>query len=137
MAPGLRPWLNIFEALLTVVEWNLSTPIISKTELTEGFICFHTCSHPRGESAGLALRWDIWGVPERWCESVRYVVVEKGKKRAPKRARSLEEGSILVGSDSSAEDVSKLSPLGGTSLAIDSGDRRIVVLTQESIARSG
>ncbi|KAL5986241.1 hypothetical protein ACLOJK_014574 [Asimina triloba] len=44
-----------------------------------------------------------------WFESVRFVVAEKGKKRALKRVRQSEEGSILVGSDSSAEDASELS----------------------------
>ncbi|KAL5993993.1 hypothetical protein ACLOJK_038350 [Asimina triloba] len=125
MAPGLRPWLNIFKELRTVAEWNFNATIIPETAIdnnigyTEDYLLlFATCR---------ALM----------CESVRFVAVKKEKKRAPKRPRPLEEGSNLVGSDSFTEDVSKLSPLGGTSLAADSGDRRRVVLTQESIARSG
>ncbi|KAL5985383.1 hypothetical protein ACLOJK_027367, partial [Asimina triloba] len=70
---------------------------------------------------------DIWCVPEKWeeplpglipqlfCESACFVAMEKGEEHAPKRARPLEERSILVGSDSSTEDASELFPVGESS----------------------
>ncbi|KAL6001885.1 hypothetical protein ACLOJK_040449 [Asimina triloba] len=82
---------------------------------------------------GTALHW----FPSReeffhWCKSVHFVAVEMEKKRVSKRAYLLEEGSILVGSNSSVEDVFELSPL-----VADRGDRRRAVLSQESVAWSG
>ncbi|KAL5986226.1 hypothetical protein ACLOJK_014559 [Asimina triloba] len=56
--------------------------------------------------------------------SVRFTAVEKGKKRPPKRACQLEEGSILVDSDSSTADASVLSPTGGLLAAADRVDLR-------------
>ncbi|KAL6000749.1 hypothetical protein ACLOJK_006475 [Asimina triloba] len=36
MVPDLRSWLNIFKALRTVAEWNLSAPIIPKIGIAYG-----------------------------------------------------------------------------------------------------
>ncbi|KAL6002269.1 hypothetical protein ACLOJK_034199 [Asimina triloba] len=62
--------------------------------------------------------------------------MKKGKKRTPKRVHPFEEGSILVGSDSSAEDTSGLSPIEETSLAADCVDQRRAASPQESVALS-
>ncbi|KAL5999619.1 hypothetical protein ACLOJK_037904 [Asimina triloba] len=53
--------------------------------------------------------------------SVHFVVVEKGKKRVPKRVRSSGEGIILVDSDSSVDDASELSLIEGSPTATDHG----------------
>ncbi|KAL6004123.1 hypothetical protein ACLOJK_004670 [Asimina triloba] len=87
---------------------------------------------------GTSLHW----FPSReeffhWCKSVHFIMLEKGKKRAPKRARPLEEGSILVDFDSSIEVASKLSPIRGSSTAVNRVDRRRASLPQESFAQSG
>ncbi|KAL5988992.1 hypothetical protein ACLOJK_027094 [Asimina triloba] len=51
-----------------------------------------------------------------WCESMHFVIAKRGRERSQKRAHLLAEGSILAGPNPYAEDVSELSPLGGTSI---------------------
>ncbi|KAL6000565.1 hypothetical protein ACLOJK_024264 [Asimina triloba] len=77
-------------------------------------------------------RWStIYGAP------VHFVAVEKGKKRALKRARPSKEGSILVDLDSSIKDAFELSLTEGLSTAVDRVDHRRASLPKESVAWSG
>ncbi|KAL6002881.1 hypothetical protein ACLOJK_023103 [Asimina triloba] len=71
------------------------------------------------------------------CESVRFAVMEKGKKHAPKRPCPSEEGRALVDSDSSAEDASELSPTRGSPIVVDHTNHRGASLARESIVQSG
>ncbi|KAL6000531.1 hypothetical protein ACLOJK_024230 [Asimina triloba] len=73
----------------------------------------------------------------RWCESMRFAAVEKGKKCALKRACQSEEGSILVDFDSSSKDASELSPTGGLPATTDHVDHRGASSMRESVVRLG
>ncbi|KAL5994249.1 hypothetical protein ACLOJK_035121, partial [Asimina triloba] len=71
-----------------------------------------------------------------WCESVRFIAVSEEKKRAPKRVRSFEEGSISVDFDSSAKEAFEPSPFGGSPAAVERTDHRGVPSPQELVVRS-